>query len=197
MVTAAAATVAVTAIALLVITGRPGGFTDPLGAAVAQVSAGRSGLVLMAAREKVIQQTAATEAFSVTSTPRISTVPSPVSTGGGGGGSSALVPSGPAPSPSTAQGIAYKMLASFGFSTSQWGCLDNLWQQESGWNVYAENPSGAYGIPQALPGSKMASAGPDWQGNATTQIKWGLGYIKDIYSTPCGAWDHEVADGWY
>jgi hypothetical protein len=199
MVTAAAATVAVTAIALLVITGRPGSVTDPLGAAVAQVSAGKSGLVLMAAREKVIQQTAATEAFSVTSTPRISKVPSPVSTGGGGGGgtSSSLVPSGPPPSPATAQGIAYKMLASFGFGTSQWGCLDNLWQQESGWNVYAENPSGAYGIPQALPGSKMASAGPDWQSNATTQINWGLGYIKDIYGTPCGAWDHEVAYGWY
>jgi hypothetical protein len=196
MVTAAAATVAVTAIALLVITGRPGAVTDPLGAAVAQVSAGRSGLVLMAAREKVIQQTAATEAFSVTSTPRISTVPSPVSAGSGGSGSG-IVPSGPVPSPSTAQGIAYKMLASFGFSTSQWGCLDDLWQQESGWNVTAENPSGAYGIPQALPGSKMASAGPNWQTDATTQIKWGLGYIKSIYGTPCGAWDHEVADGWY
>jgi hypothetical protein len=199
MVTAAAATVAVTAIALLVITGRPGGVGDPLGAAVAQVSAGKSGLVLMAAREKVIQQTAATEAFSVTSTPRISTVPSPVSvsTGGGGGSSSGIVPSGPPPSPATAQGIAYKMLASFGFSTSQWGCLDNLWQQESGWNVYAQNPSGAYGIPQALPGSKMATAGPNWASNATTQITWGLGYIKNIYGTPCGAWDHEVADGWY
>jgi len=197
MVTAAAATVAVTAIALLVITGRPGTVTDPLGAAVAQISAGKSGLVLMAAREKVIQQTVATEAFSVTSTPRISTVPSPVGTGGGGGSGSGLVPSGPVPSPSTAQGIAYKLLASFGFSTDQWGCLDDLWQQESGWSVTAENPSGAYGIPQALPGSKMASAGPDWETNATTQIKWGLGYIKDIYGTPCGAWDHEEADGWY
>ena len=197
MVTVAAATVAVTAIALLVITGRPGSFTDPLGAAVAQVSAGRSGLVLMAAREKVIQQTAATEAFSVTSTPRISTVPSPVSTGGGGG-SSALVPSGPAPSPSTAQGIAYKMLASFGFSTSQWGCLDDLWQQESGWNVYAENPySAAYGIPQAVPGSKMSSAGPNWRSNARTQIRWGLRYIRDRYGSPRQAWAHEVGSGWY
>jgi len=197
MVTAAAATVAVTAIALLVITGRPGTATDPLGAAVAQISAGKSGLALMQEREKVIQQTAATEAFSVTSTPRISTVSSPGSGNTGGGGGSTLVPSGPPPSPATAQGIAYKLLASYGFGTDQWGCLDDLWQQESGWNVYAENPSGAYGIPQALPGSKMASAGPDWQSNATTQIKWGLGYIKELYATPCGAWAHEEADGWY
>ena len=89
------------------------------------------------------------------------------------------------------------MLASFGFSTSQWGCLDDLWNQESGWRYNAENASGAYGIPQALPGSKMASAGADWQTDPTTQIKWGLGYIKGQYGTPCEAWDHEVADGWY
>src|SRR5580698_3493300 len=57
--------------------------------------------------------------------------------------------------------------------------------------------STAFGIPQALPGSKMASAGPDWQTNPTTQIKWGLGYIKSVYGTPCGAWSHEEADGWY
>jgi hypothetical protein len=195
MVTAASATVAVTAIALLVITGRPGSVTDPLGAAVAQVSAGKSGLVLEAERQKVIQQTAATEAFSVTSTPRISTVPLPVSSGSGGG--SVVVPSGPPPNPATAQGIAYKMLASFGFGTNQWGCLDDLWQRESGWNYQAYNPSGAFGIPQALPGSKMASAGADWQTNPATQIKWGLGYIKSIYGDPCGAWSHETAYGWY
>ena len=61
----------------------------------------------------------------------------------------------------------------------------------------ASNPSGAYGIPQALPGSKMASAGPDWQSNPATQIRWGLGYIKGLYGSPCGAWAHEEADGWY
>src|SRR5215472_5486051 len=109
MVTAASATVAVTVIALMVIIERPGLYTDPLGAAVAQVSSGKSGLVLVAERQKVIQQTAATEAFSVTSTPKISTVPSPVS-GGSGGGGSTVVPSGPPPNPATAQGIAYKML---------------------------------------------------------------------------------------
>ncbi|MCO5972149.1 lytic transglycosylase domain-containing protein [Actinoallomurus sp. WRP6H-15] len=99
---------------------------------------------------------------------------------------------------SEAQRIAKSLLPSFGFDPStQFGCLVNLWNRESGWRVHAANPSGAYGIPQALPGSKMASAGPDWQNNATTQIKWGLGYIKSRYSTPCGAWGHSQSTGWY
>jgi hypothetical protein len=74
------------------------------------------------------------------------------------------------------QRIAEAILASFGWSSGQFSCLDPLWEHESGWSVTAANPgSGAYGIPQALPGSRMASAGPDWQANAATQIKWGLG----------------------
>jgi hypothetical protein len=95
------------------------------------------------------------------------------------------------------QQIAEAMLGSFGWSSSQFACLDPLWARESGWSVTAENPSGAYGIPQALPGSKMASAGSDWQTSAATQIEWGLGYIKGIYGSPCAAWDHEQATGWY
>jgi len=197
MVTAAAATVTVTAIALIVITGQPGSGSDPLGAAVAQISAGKSGLELASARQKVILQTAATDAFSVASTPKISTAGSGSSGGSAGSGGAGLVPAAPPPDPSSAQGIAYGLLSSYGFSTDQWGCLDDLWQAESGWVYNAENASGAYGIPQALPGSKMASAGPDWQTDPTTQIKWGLGYIKDTYGTPCAAWDHEEADGWY
>jgi hypothetical protein len=103
------------------------------------------------------------------------------------------------PDPGTAQSIAYNMLPSFGFSqSSQWGCLLDIWNRESGWNYDAENPySGAYGIPQALPGDKMASAGADWQTNPATQIKWGLGYIQSIYGTPCGAWNFELANGYY
>ena len=89
------------------------------------------------------------------------------------------------------------MLASYGWGQDQWGCLDQLWQQESSWSVTAANPSGAYGIPQALPGSKMASVGADWQTDATTQIKWGLGYIQSVYGTPCAAWSHEESAGWY
>jgi pyruvate/2-oxoglutarate dehydrogenase complex dihydrolipoamide acyltransferase (E2) component len=105
----------------------------------------------------------------------------------------------PAAQPSgSAQQIAEGMLASYGWSSSQFSCLDSLWNEESGWNVTATNPSsGAYGIPQALPGSKMASAGPDWQTDAATQISWGLSYIQGQYGSPCGAWAHEEADGWY
>ncbi len=111
----------------------------------------------------------------------------------------------PSPSPTSAppaasgspQQIAEAMLGSFGWSSSQFSCLDPLWAQESGWSVTAANPDGAYGIPQALPGSKMASAGPDWQTDAATQIKWGLEYIQATYGSPCGAWAHEQATGWY
>ena len=98
----------------------------------------------------------------------------------------------------TPQQIAMAMLPSYGWSSSEFSCLNSLWEQESGWNPYAANPSsGAYGIPQALPGSKMASAGTDWQSNAATQIRWGLGYIQATYGSPCGAWSHESSAGWY
>jgi hypothetical protein len=96
------------------------------------------------------------------------------------------------------QSIAQAMLGSFGWSSGQLSCLQPLWAGESGWSVTASNPStGAYGIPQALPGSKMASAGADWQTNAATQIRWGLGYIKSTYGSPCAAWSHEQSAGWY
>ena len=79
----------------------------------------------------------------------------------------------------------------FGFGADQFGCLDSLWTRESNWNLGADNPSSRrYGIPQALPGSKMASAGADWATNPATQITWGLGYIQDRYGSPCGAWAH-------
>ena len=85
-----------------------------------------------------------------------------------------------------------------GFTIDQFPCLNKLWNKESGWNAHAENKgSGAYGIPQALPGKKMSSAGSDWQTNPATQIKWGLGYIKGRYKTPCGAWNTSVNTGAY
>ena len=96
------------------------------------------------------------------------------------------------------QQIAQQMLSQYGWSPSQFSCLQPLWFHESGWNLSAENPSsGAYGIPQALPGSQMASAGADWRTNAATQIRWGLNYIHTRYGSPCGAWAHEQADNWY
>jgi hypothetical protein len=103
------------------------------------------------------------------------------------------------PDPGTAQQIGYDMLPSYGFDqTTQWTCLLNLWNRESGWVYDATNPtSGAYGIPQSLPGYKMAQFGSDWQTNPTTQIKWGLWYIQTTYGTPCGAWNEELAAGAY
>jgi len=77
-----------------------------------------------------------------------------------------------------------------GFGIAEFPCLNSLWNKESGWNHRAANPSGAYGIPQAFPGSKMSSVADDWKNNPATQIKWGLGYVQGRYKTPCGAWSH-------
>jgi len=99
--------------------------------------------------------------------------------------------------PGSAQAIAYDMVIARGWDDSEFNCLVALWNRESGWRTNAANPSGAYGIPQALPGSKMASAGADWQTNPATQITWGLGYISGRYGTPCGAWGAFQSKGWY
>jgi len=94
--------------------------------------------------------------------------------------------------------IARALLVEFGFAVDQFSCLDSLWAIESGWRTTADNPnSSAYGIPQALPGSKMASAGADWATSAETQIRWGLGYIRDRYGSPCSAWSFKQGRGWY
>jgi hypothetical protein len=94
--------------------------------------------------------------------------------------------------------IAQAMLADYGWSSGEFSCLDSLWVKESGWDPQAANPtSSAYGIPQALPGSKMATAGADWETNPATQIEWGLGYISERYGSPCSAWSHSQANGWY
>jgi hypothetical protein len=99
---------------------------------------------------------------------------------------------------SNPQAAAEALLPKFGFSPSQMSCLIPLWMGESGWRWNAENASsGAYGIPQALPGTKMASAGADWRTNPITQITWGLTYIKDSYGSPCGAWSFKQGHGWY
>ncbi|MFY1695793.1 MULTISPECIES: transglycosylase SLT domain-containing protein [unclassified Solwaraspora] len=85
-----------------------------------------------------------------------------------------------------------------GWGLDQFACLNKLWNKESGWNHKAYNAaSGATGIPQAVPGNKMSSAGADWQTNPATQIKWGLGYIANRYTNPCGAWQMSQAEGWY
>ncbi len=97
------------------------------------------------------------------------------------------------------RGAARVLMADRGWgSEGEFGCLDSLWTKESGWNYAADNPtSDAYGIPQSLPGSKMASVGADWATNPVTQITWGLNYIASRYGTPCAAWGHSQAMNWY
>ncbi|MFJ4038099.1 lytic transglycosylase domain-containing protein [Microbacterium sp. NPDC090007] len=139
-----------------------------------------------AAKQKAAAEERATQSSSSSSGG--SSAPVPVASGGGSGDNS----------PAGAQATARGMLASRGWGDDQFSCLVSLWNKESGWNYRASNPSsGAYGIPQALPGSKMSSAGADWQTNAATQISWGLGYISGRYGTPCGAWSQSQSVGWY
>jgi hypothetical protein len=117
------------------------------------------------------------------------------SSGGVSGGSAA---SSGDNSVAGAKATARSLLGNYGWGSGQFSCLEKLWQKESGWNYRAYNSSsGAYGIPQALPGSKMGSAGSDWKSSAATQIRWGLGYIDGRYGSPCGAWDHSTSVGWY
>ncbi|GAA2189396.1 aggregation-promoting factor C-terminal-like domain-containing protein [Micromonospora lupini] len=94
--------------------------------------------------------------------------------------------------------IGCALMLEAGFGIAEFPCLDKLWNKESGWNHKASNSSsGAYGIPQSLPGSKMGSVADDWRTNPATQIKWGLGYIKGRYDTPCGAWRNFQNNGNY
>jgi hypothetical protein len=99
----------------------------------------------------------------------------------------------------TPRQIAWHLLIHrFHWKHWQFKYLDRLWTLESGWNRFATNPfSGAYGIPQALPGNKMAAAGPGWRSNARTQIRWGMRYIHERYRTPYWAWQSERRYGWY
>jgi hypothetical protein len=148
--------------------------------------------VLERQRQEMILMDAASHTLRMVGSPKLAARPSTGSVG------VAATINYPPPNPNTAQAIAYNMMASFGFSAStQFGCLNNIWTRESGWRYNAENPSGAYGIPQALPGDKMASAGSDWLTNPATQIRWGLGYIRSTYGTPCNAWAFWQAHGWY
>jgi len=151
-------------------------------AAAAKAAAAKAAAAKAAAAKAAAQQAAQQQAAQQQATQQQTTAQQPA----------ASAPSG------SPQQIAEQMLSQFGWSGGQFSCLQPLWALESGWNVYASNPSsGAYGIPQALPGSKMASAGPDWQSDAATQIRWGLTYIQGSYGSPCAAWSHEEADGWY
>ncbi|MFI8945550.1 transglycosylase SLT domain-containing protein [Streptomyces sp. NPDC053750] len=95
---------------------------------------------------------------------------------------------------SSAQATAKKMIG----NAAEFQCFSKIVDHESDWNVSATNASsGAYGLVQALPGSKMASAGSDWKTNAATQIQWGINYMNDRYGSACDAWSFWQANGWY
>jgi hypothetical protein len=121
------------------------------------------------------------------------------STGGGStGGGSTGGEYGVVVDPAGAQAYARGALAGYSWGDDQFSCLVRLWNRESGWRADALNPySGAYGIPQAYPADKMASAGADWRTNGATQVDWGLSYISGRYGSPCAAWDHSQRTGWY
>jgi hypothetical protein len=193
-----AAVAIVVALAVYLVGIRPGsGVNAGAIAAVAAVPTSHTVLLLEERREELIAISSAAKTLSLVGSPQLASRQTSTP-GPGGSGSTTGIPSGPPPNPGTAQRIAYDMLASFGWSPSTYfGCLDNIWTRESGWVYTAENASGAYGIPQALPGSKMASAGSDWQTNPATQIKWGLGYIKAVYGDPCSAWSFWQAHDYY
>jgi hypothetical protein len=202
------ATVAIIVVAVgaRVLAPRTGAFSAVQ--AIEMVPGSRTMAALDAERTQLIAMTAAARTLTVVAKPKLAS-PAEVAaadtstgtgtgTGTGSSGGGVIYVTSTPPNPNTAQSIAYNMMASFGFDPKTYfGCLLDIWNRESGWVYDAENPSGAYGIPQALPGSKMATAGADWQTNPATQIKWGLGYIKAIYGNPCSAWAFEEADGYY
>jgi hypothetical protein len=196
----------VVAVGARVLAPRTGAFSAVQ--AIEMVPGSRTMAALDAERTQLIAMTAAARTLTVVAKPKLAS-PAEVAaadtstgtgtgTGTGSSGGGVIYVTSTPPNPNTAQSIAYNMMASFGFDPKTYfGCLLDIWNRESGWVYDAENPSGAYGIPQALPGSKMATAGADWQTNPATQIKWGLGYIKAIYGNPCSAWAFEEADGYY
>jgi resuscitation-promoting factor RpfB len=194
------AATAVTAVAGIAIAGyivvfRPGTVPDT-GAAIAAaaVSNSQAMAVLEEQRQQMIVLSSATHSVHLIGSPKVAAQPLQDSAGGGSGSTVTLPP----PDPGTAQRIAYDLLSSYGWAPSTYfSCLNNIWTRESGWNYQAENASGAYGIPQALPASKMASAGPDYLTNPKTQIIWGLGYIQGRYGNPCSAWSFWEAHGYY
>ncbi len=145
----------------------------------------QDGLAREAARIAA-QRAAAEAAARAQQRPAQGSWPSPPSAPTGGGGDP--------------RATARSLLSTYGWGADQWSCLNQLWIGESGWNWSATNASsGAYGIPQSLPASKMASAGADWLTNPTTQVIWGMGYIRDRYGSPCAAWSFWLSQSphWY
>jgi hypothetical protein len=205
----AAMVVAAVTIAAYLVSPNGSGATS-LSQALGALPKSHSIALLEQEREQIIVMNEAASTMTQAVKPTVVS-PSDIKAAGGDGGSSqsdsnstgssastAAEGQGFEPTPAVAQEIAQEVMPSFGFSvSSQWSCLEDLWNQESSWEWDAQNASGAYGIPQSLPASKMDSVASDWQTDATTQIKWGLEYIQQVYGTPCAAWGHEESSGFY
>jgi resuscitation-promoting factor RpfB len=190
---ATASAIAGLAVAGYLVILRPG-HSPGAAIAVTALSNGRAMAVLEQQRQQMIVMDAASKSMRLVGHPKVAARPTQAAGASGSTGVAALPP----PDPGTAQSIAYNMMSSFGWNPKTYfSCLDNIWTRESNWRYNAENASGAYGIPQALPGSKMATAGADWQTNPATQIKWGLGYIQSKYGDPCSAWSFWQAHSYY
>jgi hypothetical protein len=205
---AAVVVVAIGAYVLMSATGSSGRLTQAAAAATVSVEARHAVALLEQERQQMIAIDEASRSTHVLAAPKLASTAAPVAprstaapvapTGTSAPPTASSVPPLGPVDPGTARADAENLLPSFGWSvTKYFGCLDNIWSRESGWRYNAANPSGAYGIPQALPGAKMASAGADWQTNPITQIKWGLGYIEARYGDPCSAWSYWQANGSY
>ena len=170
-------------------------------AAEAAVASTKRRTATLQAQLKSLQATSNTLAASYASAQAAKRAAAAAGEGGGGGGSLGGAQAGPGSlSPGGAQAYAASRLGAYGWGSGQMGCLVSLWNIESGWRWNAYNASsGAYGIPQSLPGSKMATAGADWTTSSSTQIEWGLGYIRARYGSPCSAYAFETSHTpyWY
>lgn len=176
----------------LITVSSPYAQVDSAYAAIRAESAAAAPTQELAVHSGVVADGVALDGYSFTEKPKPVPVVLPAVAG------AITAPAAGRPDPGSAKAIAYEMLAARGWGDDQYSCLVSLWNKESGWNTFAMNKSsGAYGIPQSLPGNKMASAGADWQTNPATQITWGLGYIGGRYGTPCGAWAKSQSVGWY
>jgi hypothetical protein len=158
--------------------------TEQAAAAAAQVAAEQAAVEQAAVEQAAAQVAAAqaTRARGTAATVKTSAKSSPTTV------------AAPAPAPASVRDFASSLVG----GGEQFACLDQLFQKESGWDAAATNrSSGAFGIPQALPGSKMASAGADWATNPNTQVLWGVGYVNGRYGSACAAWAAWQAKGWY
>lgn len=176
-----------------------------VGVGVAASNGSSNGSLVHLAAGKTLTGTAAqdlltsrAQAVSRSSDDRVSTAASPLKTAELSTSSGVAVTQTVDLTNANPQALTRALMPEYGMASSDFECINDIWTQESNWNVHANNPtSSAYGIPQALPGSKMSSAGPDWQNNAETQIRWGLSYIEHRYGSPCAAWSFKRAHGWY